>query len=111
MPRFHHLEVGIDEAARMLRVQPSTVRRRLRNGELRRGSATGVGDAVALSPESWVWVEDAAAILSVTPATVRAAIGRGELAGTRTSSGRWRVRLESVLADRRADRDVVVRFG
>jgi hypothetical protein len=107
---LHAVEVGVDEAARILHVQPSTVRRRLRVGELRRGRR-GAGDQVELSPDTWVRVEDAAAILSVTPATVRAAIGRGELAGTRAGSGRWQVRLESVLADRRANRDVVARFG
>jgi hypothetical protein len=108
MAAFRAIEVGVDEAARLLHVQPSTVRRRLRSGELRKGSTPST---VELSPESWIRVEDTAALLSVTPATVRAAIGRGELAGTRERSGRWRVRLESVLADRRADRDVVARFG
>lgn len=108
MAALQAIEVGVDEAARILHVQPSTVRRRLRAGELKRGKGAG---SVLLAPESWIRVEDAAAILGVTTSTVRAMIVRGQLAGTRERSGRWRVRLESVLVEPRADGDVVARFG
>jgi hypothetical protein len=106
---FAVLEVTVEEAASLVHVQPATIRRRLRAGELRVGRR---GDGVVLDPaETWLRVEDAGTMLGVTSATVRAAIGRGELAGRRERGGRWRVRLESVLADRRCDPDVVARFG
>ena len=111
MSRMKGLEVTVEEAAFLLRVQPSTVRRRLRNGELRGRRERGV-QSVQLDPDTtWLRVEDAAGILNVTPATVRALIVRGALAGRREHGGRWRVRLASVLEDRRAHPDVVARFG
>jgi hypothetical protein len=111
MAGLARLDVSVEEAASLLHVQPSTVRRRLRAGELLgrrdRGSQT-----VELDPATtWIRVEDAAAILGVTPATVRALIVRGALAGRREREGRWRVRLASVLEDRRAHPDTVNRFG
>lgn len=94
----------------ILRVQPQTVQRRLRAGELHRPEKAS--RLVRLDPaQDWLRVEDAASMLGVTPATVRAAIGRGELAGRRERGGRWRVRLESILANRRVDAEIVARFG
>lgn len=106
---FTTVEVSVDEAAALWRVQPQTILRRLRSKELRRGAAP---NTVSLDPgRTWVRVEDAAVMLGVTPATVRACISRGELAGRKERGGRWRVRLESVLADRRCDPTAAARFG
>lgn len=93
-------------------MQPATVQRRLRGGELER--AEGVGGRpvlVLLDPAGmWLRVEDAAALLSVTPATVRSNIVRGRLDGRREEHGRWRVLLRSVLEDRRCDPQAVALF-
>lgn len=95
------MELSIGQAAGLLHVKESTVRSRLRSGELRR--APGAGPVrVWLEPGDFIRSEDAAAILGVSPTTVRSAIDRGELAGKRVQGGRWRVRLDSVLSDPRA---------
>jgi excisionase family DNA binding protein len=98
----------VDEAAQLLHVQPETIRRRIRTKELRGGPDGGV----RLVPlDDWLRVEDAAALLSVAPATVRANIKRGRLVGRREGHGRWRVRLASVLEDRRVDARAAGLFG
>lgn len=95
------MRLSVEETAALLHVRSSTVRSRLRAGELRR--VPGEGPVrVLLEPGDYIRSEDAAAILGISPTTVRSAIGRGELAGRRTRKGRWQVRLESVLADPRA---------
>lgn len=91
----------------MLRVQPQTVARRRRRGELPKGDRA---DTVVLSPATWLRSEDAAAMLGLTTASVRGAAGRGELAGRRDREGRWWIRLESVLADGRCDPETVAVF-
>lgn len=101
------VELSLVDTARLLRVQPQTVTRRLRAGELERGP----DGAVVLSPATtWLRTEDAGAMLGVSSATVRGAAGRGELAGRRDREGRWLIRLESVLADPRCDPETVAVF-
>lgn len=98
------MELSVEETAALLHVRPSTVRSRLRAGELRRAAGAGAV-RVVLEPGDYIRSEDAAAILGLSPTTVRAAIDRGELAGRRSRRGRWTVRLESVLADQRASEE------
>jgi hypothetical protein len=102
------IEISVDEAARLLRVQPQTVQRRRRRGELGKGGREGM---VVLSPSStWLRSEDAGAMLGLTAASVRGAAARGELAGKRDREGRWWIRLESVLTDNRCDPATVAVF-
>ena len=108
------LEVPIDEAALLLRVQPQTIRRRLSAGDLvnKRDGRKLNRDVVELDPTmTRLRVEDAGAMLGVTAATVRAMISRGELAGVRERGGRWKISLGSVLAHPRCDPELVARFG
>ena len=107
MARYSRADLTVNEAAQLLRVQPETIRRRLRSKELRQGPA-----GVRLSPQDdWLRVEDASALLGVAPATVRSSIKRGRLVGRREDHGRWRVQLSSVLEDRRVDADARAAFG
>ncbi len=95
----------------LLRVQPQTIRRRLRAGTLEAKRGDGV-DVVVLDPHvTFFYVEDVGAALGVTAGTVRQMLGRGDLAGVRQHGGRWRVRLQSVLEHSRCDPELVVRFG
>jgi excisionase family DNA binding protein len=108
MAGYRRVDLSVDEAAQLLRVQPETVRRRLRSKELRAGPDGGV----RLAPgDDWLRVEDAAALLGVAPATVRSNVKRGRLTGKRVEGGRWRVRLASVLEDPRCDVDARQLFG
>jgi excisionase family DNA binding protein len=108
MAAYRRADLSVDEAAQLLRVQPETIRRRVRSKELRAGPAGGV----RLTPQDdWVRVEDASALLGVAPATVRASIARGRLTGRREEHGRWRVQLLSVLEDRRCEVDARRVFG
>lgn len=113
MPEIAPVELSIADVARLLHVQPQTVQRRLRAGELEQ--ARTIGDRpglVRLSPaDDWIRVEDASALLHVSPATIRAAIKRGTLIGRRDKNGRWRVLLRSVLEDRRCDPEAVEMFA
>lgn len=112
MPELRPLELSQEDAARLLRVQPQTITRRLRSGELERAETIGPGPAmVRLVPsETWIRVEDASALLGVSPATIRSNITRGRLDGRREKGGRWRVLLRSVLEDRRCDPAAVALF-
>ena len=105
MAELREISLGVSEVAELLHVQPQTVTRRLRGGELERAETIGPGPAsVRLVPaETWLRVEDASALLGVSPATVRSNITRGRLTGRREKSGRWRVLLRSVLEDSRCD--------
>jgi hypothetical protein len=111
MAGFTTVELSIDQAAEMLRVQPETIRRRLRSRELVVSTTQG-RELVAFEPgRTWLRVEDAGALLGLTSSSVRSAIRRGKLAGKREEGGRYRVMLRSVLEDRRCDPKVVELFG
>jgi hypothetical protein len=109
MPETRSISLTVDEAARLLHVQPQTIRRRLRSGELEQAERIGEGGpAVRLVPaETWIRVEDASALLGVSPATVRSNISRGRLDGRREANGRWRVLLRSVLEDSRCKPEAI----
>lgn len=113
MPELRPVELSIEDAARLLHVQPQTIRRRLKARELRSAETIGVSPAaVRLTPaDDWIRVEDASALLRVSPATVRSNITRGRLTGRREKNGRWRVLLRSVLEDRRCDPATLEAFG
>lgn len=107
------VDLSIEEAAELFHVTAATIRRRVRDGELRTVEQVGPGPARArLSPaETWVRVEDASALLGVAPATVRSNVTRGRLAGRREKGGRWRIQLRSVLEDPRCEPGVLELFG
>jgi hypothetical protein len=113
MPELRVIDLSVNDAARLLHVQPQTVQRRLRSGELPRVETIGgQPPRVRLAPaEAWIRVEDASALLGVSPATIRSNIARGRLAGRREEHGRWRVLLRSVLEDPRCRPEAVEMFG
>lgn len=113
MANLRPVELSVSDCARLLHVQPQTVQRRLRAGELRQAETIGSGPVlVRLAPaEDWIRVEDASALLGVSPATVRANVTRGRLQGRREAHGRWRVLLRSVLEDRRCEPSALEAFG
>lgn len=111
MAGFRVTKLSVDSAGKLLQIAPTTVRRRVRVKELRKEERPGREFLVVFDPaRDTLRAEDAAAILGVSPATVRAAITSGELVGVKDKKGRWRVRLESVLADPRAHPEVVALF-
>jgi hypothetical protein len=113
MAELRTVELSVEDAARLLHVQPQTIRRRVRAGELQTAETIGPAPAsVRLVPgEDWIRVEDASALLRVAPATIRSNITRGRLTGRREKNGRWRVLLRAVLEDPRCDPTAIEAFG
>jgi hypothetical protein len=112
MPEIRSIEIPVAEVAALLHVQPQTVQRRLRAGELDRATTVDGRTMVRLVPgEDWLRVEDASALLRVSPATIRSNVSRGRLSGQRGRNERWRVLLRSVLEDPRCDPAAVEVFG
>jgi hypothetical protein len=104
------IDVDVDEAAVLLSVRPSTVRGRLRSGELQ-GTEKGGRQLVHLDPQTtWVRVGDASAMLGISTTTVSHYVREDELVGKRLRSGRWVVKLGSVLLHPKASPEVVARF-
>jgi excisionase family DNA binding protein len=111
MADWQQRDLTVEEAARFLGVSGSTVRARLRSGELRSVKTQEGRVTVRFSPlEDWLRLPDAAGLLGVATSTARAACARGELVGRR-KGGRWQVKLVSVLEDPRVDRGAVELFG
>lgn len=111
MAEFAARDVSIDEAAGFLGVSGSTIRARLRSGELRRARDVAGGVHVRFVPlEDWLRLPDAAGLLGVSTSTLRAACAHGEIVCRRVE-GRWQVRLISVLEDARCDPRAVALFS
>lgn len=111
MAEFAARDVSIEEAAGFLGVSGSTIRDRLRSGELRRARDVAGGVHVRFVPlEDWLRLPDAAWLLGVSTSTLRAACTRGEIICRRVE-GRWQVKLISVLEDRRCDPRAVALFS
>jgi excisionase family DNA binding protein len=111
MAEWQQRDLTIDETARFLGVAVSTVRGRLRSGELRSVKTADRRVHVRLSPlEDWLRLPDAASLLGVATSTARAACVRGDLVGRRRGK-RWEVKLVSVLEDPRVDPGAAELFG
>jgi hypothetical protein len=104
------LDVPIDEAAALLFVRPSTIRGRLQSGELQ-GTEQGGRRLVHLDPQTtWIRVADASGLLGISTSTVNQYVHRDELVGKRLRSGRWAVKLGSVLLHPKVNKEVLAHF-